>query len=230
MTPFLINSPFALLLFTWCSRLSCVLSPAALYLAVYINSNNSLLPVLYLVTHTVCANNTQAKFSSWQLSPAGQHHPQDGTPFAGSFGVSARLSFHSVKVCRCPPHSRGHGFLPWWPCARWSTAAKVLYCSRGGLKGGAQYVGPDVFAQLVIYPAAPAGRLALGAILPTFEPVGGLGGLMLQTSRRQHARQPQRPYRWPWPQPWRPWRSLSRTRLAPCARPCALQPWHGRQP
>ena len=40
-----------------------------LCLAVYINSNNSLLPVLYLFTHTVCANNTQAKFSSWQLSP-----------------------------------------------------------------------------------------------------------------------------------------------------------------
>ena len=85
-------------------------------------------------------------------------------------------------------------------------------------------------AQLVGYPTPPAGRLALGVMLPTFAPVGGLGGLMLQTSRRRRARLARRPCRWPWPRPWRTWWPLSRPRLAPCAQPCALQPWRGPRP
>jgi len=75
-----------------------------------------------------------------------------------------------------------------------------------------------------------AGRLALGVILPTFAPVGGLGGLMLQTSRRRRARLARRPCRLPCARPWLAWWPLSRRRLAPCARPCVLQPWRGLRP
>ena len=207
----------------------CVLSPAELCLAVYINPIHSLLPVLYLVTHTVCANNAQAKFSSWQLSPAGQHHPQDGAPFADSFGVSARLSFHNVKVCRCPQHSRGHGFRPWWPCARWPTAVKVLYYSRGGLRGGARYFGPDVWRNWLTIRHRQRGGLRVVSYCPRLRPWAGCG-LMQQTSRRPHARRPRLLCQWPCSRPWLPWRSLSRPLLAPCVRPYVWQRWHVPRP
>lgn len=143
--------------------------------------------------------------------------------------TGAPLVSQCVKVSRCPPLSRGHGFRPWRPCARWPTAVKVLYYSVAGSRAGLSTSAPT-FGAIGWLSDTATGRLALGVILPTFAPVGGLGVLMLRTNRRRLARLARLRGRWPWPRPWLAWWPLYRPRLAPCARPCALQPWRGLRP
>ena len=216
--------PFALLLFTWCSRLSCVLSSQHF---VWLFTSSLIIQCsngLYLITRP---NSTTIRLHNFRdsatlalrlVSPVRWYTL---CRFFWSLG-SALIPFCQCR--QCPTPSVGHGFRPWWPCARCPTAAKVLYCSRGGLKGWARYVGPDVFfGQLVGYPVQPRGGLTV-APLPTFAPVGGLGGLMLQTSRPRLARLARLPCLLPWPRPWLAWWRPWWPRLAPCALPCAWQP------
>lgn len=97
--------------------------------------------------------------------------------------TGAPLVFHSVKVCKCPPHSRGRGFRPRWPCARWPTAAKVLYYSRGGHRGGARYVGPDVWRNWLDIRHRHRGGLHLVSYCPRLRPWAGLVALCSEPTR-----------------------------------------------
>lgn len=146
LAPVIVLLPFALLLFTWRSRLSCVLSSQHF---VWLFTSSLIIQCsngLYLITHP---NSTTIRLHNFRdsatlalrlVSPARWYAL---CRFFWSLG-SALIPFCQSR--QCPTPSVGHGFRPWWPCARCPTAAKVLYCSRGGLKGGARYVGPDVCA------------------------------------------------------------------------------------